>query len=186
MADTAFGVPPEKRDRLAASGSTAVPTSIASGPDHEQRVRGLGEGRQRSPRRVGVLPGRRSPMSSCAGGTVCSAPSATTFASPKCWPTAESLTARAFLDARPWAHMHLLDSAACPCPATVSALAHEFCFDVAQSGAPGRPGEFGWSGAAKTTYWVDPQEELVGLFMMESLTASTSRSSIYAPSPIRR
>ena len=30
-------------------------------------------------------------------------------------------------------------------------------------------GEFGWSGAAKTTYWVDPQEELVGLFMTQSM-----------------
>ena len=35
--------------------------------------------------------------------------------------------------------------------------------------APGSVGEFGWSGAAKTTYWVDPQEELVGLFMTQSM-----------------
>jgi len=29
--------------------------------------------------------------------------------------------------------------------------------------------EFGWSGAAKTHYWVDPKEELVGLFMPQSM-----------------
>ncbi len=41
--------------------------------------------------------------------------------------------------------------------------------DVAQSGAPGSVGEFGWSGAAKTHYWVDPKEEVVGLFFTQSM-----------------
>ena len=35
--------------------------------------------------------------------------------------------------------------------------------------APGSVGEFGWSGAAKTHYWVDPKEEMVGLFMTQSM-----------------
>jgi CubicO group peptidase (beta-lactamase class C family) len=35
--------------------------------------------------------------------------------------------------------------------------------------APGSVGEFGWSGAAKTHYWVDPQEQMVGLFMTQSM-----------------
>ncbi len=30
-------------------------------------------------------------------------------------------------------------------------------------------GEFGWSGAAKTYYWVDPQEEMIGILMSQCL-----------------
>jgi len=42
--------------------------------------------------------------------------------------------------------------------------------DVAAYGAPGSVGEFGWAGAAKTYYWVDPAEELVGVFMTQYMT----------------
>ncbi|MGV0035807.1 MAG: hypothetical protein ACNYPE_12920 [Candidatus Azotimanducaceae bacterium WSBS_2022_MAG_OTU7] len=31
-------------------------------------------------------------------------------------------------------------------------------------------GEYGWAGAAKTYYWVDPAEDLVGLFMAQYMT----------------
>ena len=48
-------------------------------------------------------------------------------------------------------------------------LGSRVLLDVAQSGAPGSVGEFGWSGAAKTHYWVDPQEGIVGLFMTQSM-----------------
>jgi CubicO group peptidase (beta-lactamase class C family) len=48
-------------------------------------------------------------------------------------------------------------------------LGSRVAMDVAQTMAPGSVGEFGWSGAAKTHYWVDPQEELVGLFMTQSM-----------------
>jgi CubicO group peptidase (beta-lactamase class C family) len=48
-------------------------------------------------------------------------------------------------------------------------LGSRVLMDVAQSGAPGSVGEFGWSGAAKTHYWVDPKEEMVGLFMTQSM-----------------
>ena len=34
---------------------------------------------------------------------------------------------------------------------------------------PGSVGDFGWAGAAKTYFWVDPVEKLVGLFMTQSL-----------------
>jgi CubicO group peptidase (beta-lactamase class C family) len=39
--------------------------------------------------------------------------------------------------------------------------------NVAESGLPGSVGEFGWGGAAKTYYWVDPKEELVGILMTQ-------------------
>ena len=56
-----------------------------------------------------------------------------------------------------------------PLPGYGFGLGSRVLLDVAQSGAPGSVGEFGWSGAAKTHYWVDPQEELVGLFMTQSM-----------------
>ena len=46
--------------------------------------------------------------------------------------------------------------------------------DVAASELPGSVGEFGWGGAAKTYYWVDPEEELVGVFMAQSMMNFTS------------
>ena len=39
--------------------------------------------------------------------------------------------------------------------------------DVGAAGIPGSVGEFGWAGAASTYYWVDPVEELVGVFMTQ-------------------
>ena len=39
--------------------------------------------------------------------------------------------------------------------------------DVAAAGLLGSVGEYGWSGAASTYYWGDPQEEIVGLFMTQ-------------------
>jgi CubicO group peptidase (beta-lactamase class C family) len=35
--------------------------------------------------------------------------------------------------------------------------------DVGQSASLGTVGEFGWSGAASTDFWIDPQEELIGI-----------------------
>lgn len=42
--------------------------------------------------------------------------------------------------------------------------------DVGQFKAPGSVAEYGWAGAAKTYYWVDPAEELVGVFMSQYMT----------------
>ena len=56
-----------------------------------------------------------------------------------------------------------------PIPGYGFGLGSRVLMDVAQSGAPGSVGEFGWSGAAKTYYWVDPREQVVGLFMAQSM-----------------
>jgi CubicO group peptidase (beta-lactamase class C family) len=56
-----------------------------------------------------------------------------------------------------------------PLPGYGFGLGSRVLMDVAQSSAPGSVGEFGWSGAAKTHYWVDPKEEMVGLFMTQSM-----------------
>lgn len=46
-------------------------------------------------------------------------------------------------------------------------LGSRVLLNVAESMKPGSVGEYGWSGAAKTYYWVDPQEELIGVFMTQ-------------------
>ena len=43
--------------------------------------------------------------------------------------------------------------------------------NVAESAVPGSVGEFGWAGAAKTYYWVDPREELIGILMSQYMLA---------------
>ena len=48
-------------------------------------------------------------------------------------------------------------------------LGSRVLLDAAASGVPGTAGEYGWSGAAKTHYWVDPREGIVGLFMTQSM-----------------
>jgi len=42
---------------------------------------------------------------------------------------------------------------------------------VGATAVSGSVGEFGWAGAAKTYFWVDPAEEMVGLFMSQFMVA---------------
>jgi len=46
-------------------------------------------------------------------------------------------------------------------------LGSRVLLNVAESERPGSVGEFGWGGAAKTYYWVDPQEQLIGVLMTQ-------------------
>ncbi|MBO0797217.1 MAG: serine hydrolase, partial [Blastocatellia bacterium] len=38
-----------------------------------------------------------------------------------------------------------------------------------EAGMIGSPGEYNWGGAAGTRFWIDPQEELIGIFMIQIL-----------------
>ena len=49
-----------------------------------------------------------------------------------------------------------------PVPGMGFGLGSRVMLDVAETAGPGSVGEYGWAGAAKTYYWVDPAEELVG------------------------
>ena len=49
-------------------------------------------------------------------------------------------------------------------------LGSRVMMNVAATAGPGSVGEYGWAGAAKTYYWVDPAEDLVGLFMSQYMT----------------
>lgn len=39
--------------------------------------------------------------------------------------------------------------------------------DVGAGGVPGSEGDYGWGGAYHTTYWVDPAEELVVVYLTQ-------------------
>jgi CubicO group peptidase (beta-lactamase class C family) len=43
--------------------------------------------------------------------------------------------------------------------------------DVGARGIPGSPGEFGWGGAYHSTYWVDPREQMVVVYLTQLLPA---------------
>jgi CubicO group peptidase (beta-lactamase class C family) len=43
--------------------------------------------------------------------------------------------------------------------------------DLGQRGSPGSVGEFGWGGAYHSTYWVDPEEELVVVYLTQVIPA---------------
>ena len=55
-----------------------------------------------------------------------------------------------------------LEIAGVPIPGYGFGLGSRVCLDVAATNAPGSVGEFGWAGAAKTYYWVDPEEKWSG------------------------
>jgi CubicO group peptidase (beta-lactamase class C family) len=50
-------------------------------------------------------------------------------------------------------------------------LGSRVLLNVADSAIPGSVGEFGWAGAAKTFYWVDPQEEIIGILMSQFMVS---------------
>jgi CubicO group peptidase (beta-lactamase class C family) len=37
---------------------------------------------------------------------------------------------------------------------------------------PGSPGEYAWGGAATTSFWIDPAEELITIFMTQVIPSS--------------
>jgi CubicO group peptidase (beta-lactamase class C family) len=74
-------------------------------------------------------------------------------------------------------------------------LGFEVVEHVGRAGRYGSVGEFGWGGAYYTSYWADPQEKLVALFMAQLLPSggldlqgrfrTLVYQSIVAPPPLR-
>lgn len=48
-------------------------------------------------------------------------------------------------------------------------LGSRVLIDTAPTGLVGNIGEYGWSGAAKSYYWIDPKAEFIGVFMAQSM-----------------
>ena len=57
-----------------------------------------------------------------------------------------------------------------PNPGMGFGLGSRVMLDVAATAGTGSVGEYGWAGAAKTYFWVDPAEDLVGVFMSQNMT----------------
>ena len=54
-----------------------------------------------------------------------------------------------------------------PMPGRGFGLGFDVVMDAAQTGVLNSDGNYGWSGAAATNFWVDPQEQLVGIIMTQ-------------------
>ena len=52
-------------------------------------------------------------------------------------------------------------------------LGYAVAMDMGEIGELGSVGEYNWGGAAGTRFWIDPQEQLIGIFMVQSIPHQT-------------
>ena len=174
MTDTAFGVPGEKRSRVAAMyGRPDVIAGVTVKSELEAWSKGVND-------RLDVS--KSNPVDSPdvfqRGGYGLFSTIGDYFRFAQMLVNGGELEGKRILGRKTLELMHSnhvpaallpLDIGGLPRPGYGFGLGSRVLMDVAQSGAPGSVGEFGWSGAAKTHYWVDPKEELVGLFFTQSM-----------------
>jgi CubicO group peptidase (beta-lactamase class C family) len=175
MVDTAFGVPPEKQSRLAAM--YGRPDVIASGVTVSGELEAWAKGVNNRLDVSKTYP-VDTPEVFVRGGHGLFGTIGDYFRFAQMLANGGELDGARILGRKTLELMHSnhvpaallpLDIGGLPLPGYGFGLGSRVLIDVAQSGAPGSAGEFGWSGAAKTHYWVDPKEELVGLFMTQSM-----------------
>jgi CubicO group peptidase (beta-lactamase class C family) len=175
MTDTAFGVPPEKRDRVAAM--YGRPDIIMPGPTMSSEFAAWMGGVND---RIDVSKSYPvdSPDVFVRGGHGLFSTIGDYFRFAQMLANGGDLEGERIIGRKTLELMHAnhvpaallpLEIGGLPMPGYGFGLGSRVLLDVAQSGAPGSAGEFGWSGAAKTHYWVDPKEEVVGLFMTQSM-----------------
>jgi CubicO group peptidase (beta-lactamase class C family) len=175
MADTDFGVPPEKRDRLAAM--YGRPDLLGRAQTHSGLLALWGEG---SNERIDVSATYPvdAPELFQRGGVGLFGTIGDYFRFAQMLANRGALDGQRILGRKTLALMHAnhlapgsipIEIGGQPLPGYGFGLGSRVLIDAAQSGAPGSVGEFGWSGAAKTHYWVDPQEGIVALFMTQSM-----------------
>jgi CubicO group peptidase (beta-lactamase class C family) len=175
MTDTAFGVPPEKRDRVAAM--YGRPDIITPGPTMSSEFAAWMGGVND---RIDVSKSYPvdSPDVFVRGGHGLFGTISDYFRFAQMLANGGELDGERVIGRKTLELMHAnhvpaallpLEIGGLPMPGYGFGLGSRVLMDVAQSGAPGSAGEFGWSGAAKTHYWVDPKEEVVGLFMTQSM-----------------
>ncbi len=175
MADTAFGVPPEKRNRLATvyGRPDVFNASVTMGSEYAAWLSGVND-------RIDVSKSYPvdSPDVFVRGGHGLFSTIGDYFRFAQMLANGGELDGERVIGRKTLELMHSnhvpasllpLEIGGLPLPGYGFGLGSRVLLDVAQSGAPGSVGEFGWSGAAKTHYWVDPKEELVGLFMTQSM-----------------
>ena len=175
MADTAFGVPPEKRNRLAAmyGRPDLIGPDVTVRSELEDWAKGVND-------RLDVSHSYPvdSPDVFMRGGVGLFSTIGDYFRFAQMLANGGEFDGARIIGRKTLELMHSnfvpaallpLEIGGLPLPGYGFGLGSRVLLDVAQSGAPGSVGEFGWSGAAKTTYWVDPKEQLVGLFMTQSM-----------------
>jgi len=174
MVDTGFGVPPEKRGRLSAMyGRPDVTAGVTVMSELEAWSKGVND-------RLDVSKSYPvdAPEVFVRGGHGLFGTIGDYFRFAQMLANGGELEGKRILGRKTLELMHSnhvpttllpLDIGGLPLPGYGFGLGSRVLLDVAQSGAPGSVGEFGWSGAAKTHYWVDPKEELVGLFFTQSM-----------------
>ncbi|HEY8520560.1 MAG TPA: serine hydrolase domain-containing protein [Gammaproteobacteria bacterium] len=157
MTDTHFYLPPAKRDRLAAVYSRRE-NGIARAPDAGQ----VGQGEYVDGPRVSFSGG---------AGLVSTAADYARFL--QMLLNGGELDGRRLLSRKTVELMtvdHLGDVAFRP--GEGFGLGFAVVEDVGARGTPGSVGEFGWGGAYHTTYWVDPREELVVVYLTQLLPSN--------------
>ena len=177
MVDTAFAVPEGKRDRLAAM--YGRPDLVAPGQTFKKS---FGQWQGGFNERIDV--GQTYPVDAAAtfqrGGHGLFGTARDYFRFAQMLANGGELDGARFLGRKTLALMHAnhlplsllpLSIEGVPLPGYGFGLGSRVALDVAQTGAPGSVGEFGWSGAAKTHYWVDPVEQVVGVFMTQSMSS---------------
>jgi CubicO group peptidase (beta-lactamase class C family) len=175
MSDTAFGVPPEKRTRVAAM--YGRPDVLAAGPtmgtEFAAWMGGVND-------RIDVSKSYPidSPDVFVRGGHGLFSTIGDYFRFAQMLANGGELDGERIIGRKTLELMHAnhvpaallpLEIGGLPMPGYGFGLGSRVLLDVTQSAAPGSVGEFGWSGAAKTHYWVDPKEQVVGLFMTQSM-----------------
>jgi CubicO group peptidase (beta-lactamase class C family) len=175
MADTAFGVPPGKRSRLAAmyGRPDVLLPGVTVGSEYAAWMSRVND-------RLDVSKSYPvdSPDVFMRGGHGLFSTIGDYFRFAQMLANGGELDGERIIGRKTLELMHLnhvpaallpLEIGGLPLPGYGFGLGSRVLLDVAQSGAPGSAGEFGWSGAAKTHFWVDPKEDLVGLFMTQSM-----------------
>ena len=175
MVDTAFGVPPEKRNRLAAM--YGRPDVISPGVTISSELEAWSKGVNDRIDVSATYP-VDSPHVFVRGGHGLFATIGDYFRFAQMLVNGGELDGTRIIGRKTLELMHSnhlpaalfpLEIGGLPLPGYGFGLGSRVLMDVAQSAAPGSAGEFGWSGAAKTHYWVDPLEQVVGLFMTQSM-----------------
>jgi CubicO group peptidase (beta-lactamase class C family) len=175
MTDTAFGVPAEKRSRVAAmyGRPDVLDAGVTMGSEFTAWMSGVND-------RIDVSKSYPvdSPDVFVRGGHGLFSTIGDYFRFAQMLANGGKLDGERVIGRKTLEFMHAnyapasllpLEIGGLPLPGYGFGLGSRVLLDVAQSSAPGSVGEFGWSGAAKTHYWVDPKEELVGLFFTQSM-----------------
>jgi CubicO group peptidase (beta-lactamase class C family) len=162
MKDTSFYLPPEKADRLA-----VVYSAEAGGIQ-----RAADPGAMRGSGHVGQGHYRTGPRVAFSGGAGLLSTAADYSRFLEMLRRGGELDGRRYLGRKTVELMtanHLVEAPYAP--GAGFGLGFRIRTDLGKGGAPGSEGEFGWSGAYHTQYWVDPQEGLTVAYMIQLIPA---------------